>query len=103
MKLSPDETVFWQHGFITINLTIITTWALMLILVIVSAWITRKLKTGIHISRGQCILEMLVTTMNNQIKDIGLNNPGQYIGFIGTLFLFIGTANIFIIFINQNR
>ena len=98
MKLSPDETVFWQHGFITINLTIVTTWALMLILVIVSALITRKLKTGIHISRGQCILEMLVTTINNQIKDIGLNNPGQYIGFIGTLFLFIGTANIFIIF-----
>jgi len=98
MKLSPDETVFWQHGFITINLTIVTTWALMLILVIVSALITRKLKTGIHISRGQCILEMLVITINNQIKDIGLNNPGQYIGFIGTLFLFIGTANIFIIF-----
>lgn len=98
MKLSPDETVLWQHGFITINLTIVTTWALMLILVIVSALITRKLKTGIHISRGQCILEMLITTMNNQIKDIGLNNPGQYIGFIGTLFLFIGTANIFIIF-----
>ena len=28
MKLSPDETIFWQHGFITINLTIVTTWAI---------------------------------------------------------------------------
>ena len=98
MKLSPDETIFWQHGFITINLTIVTTWAIMLLLVGVSVLITRKLKTGIHISRWQCILEMLVTFMNNQIKEVGLNHPEEYIGFIGTLFLFIGTANICIIF-----
>jgi len=98
MKLSPDETIFWQHGFITINLTIATTWAIMLVLVVASLLITRKLKTGIHISRAQCILEMLVTGMNNQIKDIGLDKPEQYIGFIGTLFLFIVTANICIIF-----
>jgi len=59
MKLSPDETIFWHHGFITINLTIVTTWAIMLLLVSFSVLITRKLKTGIHISRWQCILEML--------------------------------------------
>jgi len=98
MHLSPDETIFWQHGFITINLTIVTTWALMLLLVVVSKLITRNLKTGIQISRGQCILEMLVTFMNKQIKDIGLEKPEQYIGFIGTLFLFIVTANICIVF-----
>jgi len=97
MKLSPDETIFWQNGFITINLTIVTTWALMLVLVVGSALVTWKLKTGMRISRWQCILEMLVTGMNKQIKDIGLNNPEQYIGFIGTLFLFIVTANICII------
>ncbi len=98
MKLSPDETIFWQHGIFTINLTIVTTWAIMLVLVVASVLITRKLKTGIHISRGQCILEMMVTFMNNQIKDVGLDNPEQYIGFIGTLFLFIGVSNICIIF-----
>ncbi len=98
MKLSPDETIFWQHGFITINLTIVTTWAIMLVLVVGSVLITRKLKTGIHISRGQCILEMMVTFMNNQIKEIGLEKPEQYIGFIGTLFLFIAVANLCIIF-----
>jgi len=97
MKLSPDETIFWQHGFITINLTIVTTWAIMLVMVIAAVLITRKLKTGIRISRWQCILEMLVTTINNQIEEIGLKNPSKYIGFIGTLFLFIVTANILII------
>ncbi len=98
MKLSPDETVFWQRGFITINLTLVTTWALMLILIVGAGLITRKLKTDNTISRWQCILEMIVTGINSQIKDVGLDHPEQYIGFIGTLFLFIGTANLCIIF-----
>ena len=29
MHLSPDETIFWQHGFARLNLTIVTTWGLM--------------------------------------------------------------------------
>ena len=33
MRLSPDEMIFWKHGFINLNLTIVTTWALMLVLV----------------------------------------------------------------------
>jgi F-type H+-transporting ATPase subunit a len=98
MKLSPDETIFWQNGFFTINLTIVTTWAIMLVLVVGSALITRKLKTGIRISHWQCILEMLVIGINNQIKEIGLKKPEEYIGFIGTLFLFIGISNVCIIF-----
>jgi F-type H+-transporting ATPase subunit a len=97
MKLSPDETIFWQHGFFTLNLTIVTTWAIMLLLVLAAILITRKLKTGIRISRWQCVLEILVTGINSQIKDIGLGNPEKYIGFIGTLFLFIVTANILIV------
>ena len=98
MKLSPDQTIFWQHGFFNLNLTIVTTWAIMLVLVLAAALITRKLKTDIHISRWQCFLEMIVTGINDQIKEVGLSKPEQYIGFIGTLFLFIGVANICIIF-----
>lgn len=97
MKLSPDQTVFWHYGFISINLTIVTTWGLMLLLVIAAALITRKLKTGIQISRWQCILEMLVTGINQQIEAVGLPQPKKYIGFIGTLFLFIVAANLCII------
>lgn len=97
MKLSPDETIFWQHGFVTINLTIVTTWAIMLLLVVAAILITRKLKTGIRISHWQSILEMLVTTINNQMEEIGLKNPKYYIGFIGTLFVFIVTSNLLII------
>jgi len=98
MKLSPDETVFWEYGYIHINLTMVTTWALMAVMVISSGWITRNLKSDIRISRWQLILEIIVIMINNQIKEIGLEKPEKYIGFIGTLFLFIGVANVFMIF-----
>ncbi len=98
MKLSPDETIFWQHSFITINLTIVTTWLLMFVMVLGSWLITRKLKKDIQISRWQFILEMIVIGIKNQIKEIGLNKPEKFIGFIGTLFLFITLSNLCIIF-----
>jgi F-type H+-transporting ATPase subunit a len=98
MKLSPDQTIFWEYGFLSLNLTIVTTWGIMLLLVISSILITRKLKTEIRISRWQCFLEMLVTGINQQIKEVGLKQPELYIGFIGTLFLFIAMANLLIIF-----
>ena len=98
MKLSPDETVFWEYGFIQLNLTIVTTWALMFVLVVGSALITRNLKSGMKISRWQCVLEIVVTVINGQIKEVGLDKPEKYIAFIGTLFLFIAVANVCIIF-----
>ena len=98
MELSPDETIFWQNGFITINLTLVTTWVLMLVLVLTAVLITRKLQTGLKISRWQCILEMIVTGMNQQIKEVGLKKSEKFLGFIGTLFIFIAFANLCIIF-----
>lgn len=97
MNLTPDQTVFWSYGFVTINLTIVTTWAIMLFMFIGARLITRKLKTTQKISRWQCILEMIVTGINEQIKEVGLENPSRYIGFIGTLFLFIAVCNFWIL------
>ncbi|MEO6850969.1 MAG: F0F1 ATP synthase subunit A [Mucilaginibacter sp.] len=97
MNLTPDQTVFWSRSFITINLTIVTTWGIMLFMVIGAKLVTRKLKTTHKISRWQCILEMIVTGINEQIKEVGLENPEQYIGFIGTLFLFIAMCNFWIV------
>jgi F-type H+-transporting ATPase subunit a len=97
MNLTPDQTIFWSNGFITVNLTIVTTWGVMLFMAIGALLVTRKLKTTHKISRWQCILEMIVTGINEQIKEVGLENPEQYIGFIGTLFLFIAVCNFWIV------
>ncbi|TLP72850.1 F0F1 ATP synthase subunit A [Maribacter sp. ACAM166] len=97
MRVSPDQMVFWEYGFITINLTIVTTWALMFLLVFGAWLITRKLKSDIETSRWQNVLEMLVLMIRNQIKEVGLSKPDKYMGFIGTLFLFIAVSNLLII------
>jgi F-type H+-transporting ATPase subunit a len=94
MRLSGDELIFWQSGWVKLNGTILMTWGMILVLAIGSALITRHLTSGIRISRWQCFVEILVTGIVKQISDVGLQHPEKYIGFIGTLFLFIAGANI---------
>ncbi len=94
MHLSPDEIIFWQYRFININATLLTTWALMLILVVGSWLITRKLTQGLKRSRWQNMLEIIVTTLEQQLREVGLQNPRPYLSFLGTLFLFLATASL---------
>ncbi|TDN38819.1 F0F1 ATP synthase subunit A [Hymenobacter sp. UV11] len=97
MHLSSDEVIFWQAGFVTINLTLVTTWGIMLVMVGAAAWGTRRLTPGLHPARWQCALEIIVSGINGQIEQVGLPQPAKYIGFIGTLFLFIAIANVGIV------
>lgn len=97
MHLSPDEIILWQHGLIKINATIVFTWAIMLVLVIGSKLITRNLSTELKRTRWQNLLEIIVIGIEKQIEEIGLDRPKKYIGFLGTLFLFIAVANLFTI------
>lgn len=95
MHLSPDQIIFWQYGFFKLNATIVYTWGLMLVLVIGSKLITRKLSTDMQRSRWQNLLEIVVTAIVKQIEDVGLRQPKQYLGFLGTLFLFVAMASLF--------
>jgi len=92
MRLSPDEIIYWQHGFLKLNATIVSTWGLMLVLVVGSILITRKLSTGLKRSRWQNLLEIIVTMIEKQIEEVGLKQPRQYLGFLGTLFLIVALA-----------
>ena len=95
MRLSPDEIIFWQYGFVKLNATIVFTWGLMLVLVVGSRLITRRLSVGMERSRWQNLLEMIVTAIGKQIEEVGLSKPARYIGFLGTLFLFVAMASLF--------
>ncbi|MGL5017780.1 MAG: F0F1 ATP synthase subunit A [Luteolibacter sp.] len=96
MNLTPDQIIYWQHGFFKLNATLVFTWGLMTLLVVGSMLITRKLTrklTSEHTrSRWQNLLEIVVTGIQQQIKEVGLRHPEKYIGFLGTLFLFVATA-----------
>lgn len=98
MRLSPDQWIFLQHGFFKLNATLLFTWAIMAVLVIASALATRRLRGEERVSRWQSLLEIVVLGIRDQIGSIGLADPGRYIGFLGTLFLFIAFSNFCIIF-----
>ncbi len=92
MRLSPDEMIFWQHGFLKLNATIVFTWGLMLVLAIGSKLITRKLSADLKRSRWRNLLEIVVAGIEKQIGEVGLSHPRKYIAFLGTLFLFVALA-----------
>lgn len=85
------ETLFWI-GPLPISHAVAVTWALMALLGIGSWWLTRRL--ALHPSRLQAVLELLVTTLDAQIRDtMQVAAAGPYRGLIGSLFLFILAAN----------
>ena len=94
MRLSPDDMIFWRYGFLKLNGTIVFTWALMFVLAVGSKLVTRKLSTNLERSPWQNLLEIIVTGIEKQIADVGLRNPDKYIGFLGTLFLFVALASL---------
>ncbi len=97
MNLTSDQQIFWQHGFITINGTIVTTWAMMLLMAIGAKLVTRRLATEGPISRWQGALEIIIGGIEKQIADVGLSEPKRYLSFLGTLFLFVATCSVCIV------
>lgn len=95
MHLSPDEIIFWQYGFLKLNATIVFTWGLMAVLAAGSLLITRKLSMELERTRWQNLLEIVVTAIEKQIEEVGLSQPRKYLGFLGTLVLFVATAALF--------
>lgn len=95
---NPDQQIFWEYAFVKLNLTIVTTWGLMLVMVI-AAWLaTRRLSTGIEISWWQSLLEIIVINIRDQIAEVGISRARTYLPFLGTLFVFIAFAALCNIF-----
>jgi F-type H+-transporting ATPase subunit a len=93
-EISPDQVIFWQWRFVTLNATIVFTWIVMALMV-GGAWlITRRLSADTPISRWQNLLEVLVDGMRQQIREIAQRENRSYLVFAGTLFVFILTANL---------
>jgi len=92
--ITPDQVVFWQWRWVSVNATIFFTWGVMALMVLGSWLITRNLSSGPKISRWQNLLEVLVDGIRNHIRDISQEEPSSYIYFVGTLFLFIMVSNL---------
>ena len=97
VQITTDQWILWQSEswpFLKINATLAFTWGVMTILVVGSWWVTRRLTSDINIPRWQNLLEVMVTGIRDQIRDVSRQEPGPYLPFVGTLFLFIAVANL---------
>ncbi len=94
MEVSPDTIVYWKWGVFELSATLVYTWVVMGLLLVISWLATRKITSGPDISAWQNLLESVVDYMRDQIREVMQDNPDRYLPFIGTLFLFIVIANI---------
>lgn len=96
-QISPDQVVIWSSGFITITVTLLYTWLVMAILVIGSWLITRNLSSDINVSRWQHFLEVAISAIRDEIREMSKKGADDYVPLIGTLFLFICVSNVLVI------
>ncbi len=94
MIIDPSEIIYFEWGFVRITATLVFTWITMIVLTLVSYLLTKDIDGGYEISKRQSILEALIETIENQIKQVSRQEPGKYLPFIGTLFIFILAPNI---------
>jgi len=93
--ITPDQVVYWQYGGIRLNATLVFTWVVMVLLLLLSWWVTRRLSRRTPLSRWQNLLEITVQTMRSQIRDISQSaGADRFLPFVGTLFLFIAVSNL---------
>jgi F-type H+-transporting ATPase subunit a len=86
------STVLFRLGPLAITRPVVTTWAIMAVLTLVSWLVTRRLK--LHPDRRQTVLELIVTGIMTQIDQVIRKDPGPFLPLLGTLFIFLVAANL---------
>jgi F-type H+-transporting ATPase subunit a len=82
-----------QLGPIGITATVVTTWAVMLLLSLAAWLITRRLRVE-SLGLFQSAAEGVVLTIRKAIDDVVPDRSAQLLPFVGTLWLFIAVANL---------
>jgi F-type H+-transporting ATPase subunit a len=89
---SPLTSIALFHvGPVPITTGVVVTWAIMAVLVLGGIFITRRL--SLVPSATQTVFELIVATVDAQIRDTMRVEPTPYRAFVGTLFAFIFVAN----------
>jgi len=89
---SPLEiTPLFFLGPVPITAPVVVTWAIMLVLTLVSILATRRL--SLTPSKTQAVLEMLVETIDGQIRDTMQTDARPYRPLVGSIFIFVLVAN----------
>ena len=90
--MSPLSSATLFHiGPVPVTEGVVATWVIMAVLAGGAALSTRRLQLAP--SRTQAALELIVATVDGQLRDTMGLEPAPYRAFIGTLFVFIFVAN----------
>ena len=80
------EVSFWE--------AMVNTWIVMAVLVGGAWYAGRRLRVDPPFSRAQHVAEVLVVAITDQVREISGGEPRPFVPFVGTLFLFLFTANL---------
>lgn len=86
------EPILFHAGPVPVAREVVTTWALMAVLVAGSWLLTRRIEQGS--GRVRAALEAAVTLLGEQIRSVVRRDPRPLVPFLGTLFVFLLTANL---------
>ncbi|GLI99489.1 F0F1 ATP synthase subunit A [Sphingobium sp. BS19] len=90
--ISPLASITLFHiGPAPISQAVVTTWVIMAVLIAGAILVSRMLKP--EPSGLQALFELIVDTIDSEIRDTMQAEPEPYRAFIGTLFAFIFVAN----------
>jgi F-type H+-transporting ATPase subunit a len=93
MATSPlASTVLLQIGPVAITRPVVTTWAIMAGLGLASWFTTRRM--SLQPDRRQAVVEGIVTSVMGQIDEVIRKDPRPFLPLLGTLFIFLVTANL---------
>jgi F-type H+-transporting ATPase subunit a len=93
MESSPlASIVMFRLGPIAITRPVVTTWAIMAVLIAVSWMVTRRLDR--RPDRIQAVFEIAVTGILGQIEEIIRKDARSLLPLLGTLFIFLVVANL---------
>ena len=81
----------FRIGSVVITEPVVVSWAVVAVLAGLSALATRRL--SLMPSRTQATLELLVSTIDSQIRDTMQGDPAPFRALIGSIFLFVLVSN----------
>lgn len=89
------ETVFTLpfFGGISIGESVVVTWIIMAVLVLLSILLTRNLKV-MNPGKGQLMLETAITSLHNMVSGMVGEQGTRYVPYLMTVLIYIGVANI---------
>lgn len=94
MNITPDQIIFFQFEFFKVNFTLVSTWAMMILLTLGSIYLTRGLTSDREIGRWQNFLEVIIKFTRTQLNELGVEDADLCMPFVASIFIYIATATI---------